>query len=426
MSMMKNNFEADLLRSPGLTADLCIKCNICTIACPVMEVSTQFLGPKAVGPQAERFRHPRHPIPDASVSLCSGCGTCSRVCPHGVAIAEMNAQAKARLVEQQGAPLRDHIIARPQMLGQWARPFASLANRLVTSKPIRWTMHHGLGIHRDAPLPRFEGKTLRQRQRQRLVSKPPADSNDVASVAYFHGCSTNHYEADLGELVIKVLEKLDCQVLLPPQVCCGLPLQSNGLFKAARRYAVKNRESLQPFVESGIPIVGSSTSCTLQLKHEYRAVLGMRDRAFDDLADATRDVFEWIIEQRWDVLHRARLEPVPGLVLYHPPCQLRSHWMGTPALQVLRLIPDLDIRLSHAECCGIAGTYGVKREKYQIAQDVGATLFDQIVQLQPDIVLTDSETCRWWLSANSGVQCLHPIELLARSMGITNTTRSAD
>jgi glycerol-3-phosphate dehydrogenase subunit C len=417
--MLNNSIQNTPPQTPGLTADQCIKCNICTVACPVMAVSDEFLGPKAVGPQAERFRHPRLSMPDASVSLCSGCGTCSRVCPHGVAIAEMNTQAKARLVEQHGAPLRDQFIARPQMLGQLAQPFASLINQLLESNLFRWSLDRVLGIHQDAPLPSFSGKTFRQRQRQRLLTKPPGDLGNELWVAYFHGCRTNHYEPFLGEIAVRVLEQLGCHVVIPPQVCCGLPLQSNGLFKAARRYAIKNLNSLQPFISEGIPIVGTSSSCTLQLKHEIRAVLGLNGRGFDELAFATRDIFEWIIESRWKQLNNVEFKSVRARVVYHAPCQLKSHWMGIPALQVLRLIPDLEIHLSRSECCGVAGTYGVKHEKYHIAYEVGEDLYNQVEELQPDMILTDSETCRWWLSQNTGVIAQHPLEILARSMGIT-------
>src|SRR5512141_2665006 len=41
------------------SADLCIKCNICTSHCPVTNVTDLFPGPKFVGPQAQRFRNPK-------------------------------------------------------------------------------------------------------------------------------------------------------------------------------------------------------------------------------------------------------------------------------------------------------------------------------------------------------------------------------
>ncbi|MEO8393919.1 MAG: 4Fe-4S binding protein, partial [Chloroflexota bacterium] len=46
----------DQYEQVDFTADLCIKCNICTSACPVAPVTELFPGPKTVGPQAQRFR----------------------------------------------------------------------------------------------------------------------------------------------------------------------------------------------------------------------------------------------------------------------------------------------------------------------------------------------------------------------------------
>src|SRR5258706_13508890 len=40
----------------GLSADECLKCNVCNTVCPVSRVTDLFPGPKYVGPQAQRFR----------------------------------------------------------------------------------------------------------------------------------------------------------------------------------------------------------------------------------------------------------------------------------------------------------------------------------------------------------------------------------
>ena len=77
-----------------------------------------FPGPKYVGPQAERYRVADEPSVDASVDYCSGCGICTQVCPQGVKIAEINAQARNKLKQQKGVPLRDRIITRPTWLGR--------------------------------------------------------------------------------------------------------------------------------------------------------------------------------------------------------------------------------------------------------------------------------------------------------------------
>ena len=80
---------------------------------------------------------------------------------------------------------------------------------------------------------------------------------------------------------------------------------------------------------------------------------------------------------------------------YHAPCQQQGHFMGKPAMDLLTLVPGLDLREMNACCCGIAGTYGLKREKYDIAMKVGADLFGQVDASGARLVACDSETCRW-------------------------------
>lgn len=403
----------------GLTADMCVKCNICTAACPVAAVTDLFPGPKAVGPQEERFRHPRLPSDDRSVGWCSGCGVCSRVCPHGVDVTEINVRAKAALARRQGIPLRDQLISRPALLGRLGVALAPAANAMLRSPIVRRVMQSMLGISREGPLPAFSRRSFRRGQSDRIASRPPGlTAGNLLDVAYFHGCSTDYYEPWIGDMAIAILERLDCRVILPPQGCCGLPLQSNGLFETARRYARSNIESLAPFAAANMPIVGTSTSCTLAIKHEYRAILDFEGEHVERVAMAVFDFFEFLILRRTAHLENLDLRPVPQRVLYHPPCQLRGHGIGSPAMEVLRMIPELEVIHSEAECCGIAGTYGLKREKAAVAHDVGRTLFDQVEEIHPDLIVCDSETCRWWIQRYTGVTSLHPLQLLARAMSI--------
>ena len=65
-------------------------------------------------------------------------------------------------------------------------------------------------------------------------------------------------------------------------------------------------------------------------------------------------------------------------VPYHAPCQQRGHGIGTPALDLMALVPGLTATQVDATCCGVAGTYGLKREKYDIAMAVGRPLFEQV------------------------------------------------
>ena len=105
-------------------------------------------------------------------------------------------------------------------------------------------------------------------------------------------------------------------------------------------------------------------------------------------------------------------------IFYHGPCQLRNHGMGQPAVQLLKLIPDISISISESECCGIGGTFGYEKNNNKISNEISKTLLNQIKKEKPDIILCDSETCRWNIEKFSGIKTIHPIQLLSKSLKI--------
>ena len=114
------------------------------------------------------------------------------------------------------------------------------------------------------------------------------------------------------------------------------------------------------------------------------------------------------------------LQPLPMTVTYHAPCQQQGHGVGKPALELMALIPELRVIENEATCCGVAGTYGIKREKYDIAMKVGSGLFAQIQDARPDVAVCDSETCRWHIEGATGVSSVHPIEVLHHAAGLSD------
>ena len=416
--VIDNSSNIGGLLPPEFSLDQCIKCNICTTACPVSAVTDLFPGPKYEGPQAGRFRMPEQPPLDRSVDYCSGCRICDMVCPTGVRIAEINARARAAIVDHGNIPirlrLRNNLLARSELLGKVAHPISTLANSALSLKPARWFAEFALGIHQSAPLPSFSNQLFITWFRNH-----PKPSHTTRKVVYFHGCSTQYYEPRVGRAAIQVLEANGFEVIVPPQNCCGLPLISNGEFGPARKYYKNNIESLVKYAHQGIPIVGTSTSCTLTLKEEAPDVLDMHDADSDLVADNTYDFNEFLLLLYNEGSLNLKLNPIPLTLGYHIPCQYRAHRIGKPGLQIMNLIPELNIIDSRAACCGIAGTYGYKKEKYKISMDVGQSLFNFILSemAESPFVVCDSETCRWQITHATGKPAIHPVELLAKSYG---------
>ena len=49
---------------------------------------------------------------------------------------------------------------------------------------------------------------------------------------------------------------------------------------------------------------------------------------------------------------------------------------------------------TQSQCCGIAGTYGFKKENYETSQGIGSSLFAEIEKAKVDVVATDCETMK--------------------------------
>jgi glycerol-3-phosphate dehydrogenase subunit C len=447
MSIAELVAEASL-EQVGYSSDECLKCNVCNTVCPVMRVTDRFPGPKYVGPQASRFREgraipiqvpgwPKMLSPDVTVDYCSSCGWCTAACPAGVKIAEMNSQARARMRARRRFPIvRDWGLSQTDLVGGVGVLFSPLGNWALANRPIRRLMQLFVGVHHKAPFPKFSRRTYQTLWKRRLkkrglpmafAAKHPDTKvlpGPDKAVVYFHGCAVNYYEPHVANAAIAILERNGFQVIVPPQSCCGLPLITNGLYSDARGKANKNLPSLAEYARAGYKIVGTSTSCTHTLKAEYREMLDMYDDDTAVVAKATYDICEFLLELhdegRLDTNFGRLEEDLP----YHAPCQLRAHGIGLPAMDLFALVPGLRARDMDHDCCGVAGTYGMKKEKYDIAMSVGRPLFERVKASGASEAACDSETCRWQIETATSVRTKHPVEILQAAYAAGDRERS--
>jgi glycerol-3-phosphate dehydrogenase subunit C len=197
-----------------------------------------------------------------------------------------------------------------------------------------------MGIARHAPLPTWSTTgTFRDWLNRTAGQRLRSDKK----VVYFHGCATMYYEPFIGQAAVLVLEHNGYEVIVPEQNCCGLPMLSNGEFPAAERYHNGNVPKLAGFARAGYPIVGTSTSCTLTLKEEAPELLDLQTEGVLALKDATWDIFEFLRELQEAGELRIDFRPLEMKLPYHAPCQFRAHRVGKPALEIMALIPGLDI-----------------------------------------------------------------------------------
>src|SRR4029077_12475166 len=123
--------------------------------------------------------------------------------------------------------------------------------------------------------PRF-ARTPFSRWFERRASRNPQG----AEVLLFPDTFNKFFEPDVAIAATGVLERAGFHVTLPPRdVCCGRPLYDQGMLDRARIRMLDVFETLAPYAERGVTIVGLEPSCILPFRDELPALLPRLSRA---------------------------------------------------------------------------------------------------------------------------------------------------
>ena len=119
----------------------------------------------------------------------------------------------------------------------------------------------------------------------------------------------------------------------------------------------------------------------MTLVEEYQGILNLPGAA--EMAEHIFDIFQFLLHfHDQGKLNREFIE-IKETYYYHAPCHLRAMGIGLPAIDLLSLIPGLKILELPEACCGLAGTYGMKKENFAVAEEVGQELFQAVRRGKP-------------------------------------------
>lgn len=404
-----NNFES------------CIKCTICTVYCPVTAVNPDYPGPKQAGPDGERYRLKKPYFYDEALKYCLNCKRCEVACPNNVKIGDIIQAARIRYAE--GKPsLRDTMLADTDMMGTLATTVAPIVNFSLGLRPVKLLMDKTLKIDAHRQFPKYASQrfvTWFRRhawRRQELFDK---------SVTYFHGCYVNYNYPQLGKDLVKVLNALGYGVrLLDKEKCCGVAKIANRCIDKATRDAETNLASIRLATGRGDEVIATSSTCCFTMRDEYPHLLHLDNSDVrDSISLATRFIFRLIDEGKAKIAFR---DDYRKKIAYHVPCHMEKLGWTIFSTSLLKMIPGVEFIGLIPHCCGIAGTYGFKKEYYDYSQEIGAPLFDDILKSGCDFVACDCETCKWQIEMSTGVEVLNPVSVLAQAIDEEATRRLND
>ncbi|SFT05519.1 anaerobic glycerol-3-phosphate dehydrogenase subunit C [Halostagnicola kamekurae] len=393
-------------------ADDCYKCTTCDVSCPVAEVDEEFPGPKFQGPEQWRLKRKEDVDIDDSITSCSNCMRCDSACPSNVPLSQMHNEARGEYVDEQMAVfsreyIRNRILSNYRTSARVASKVPHLSNFMMNFSPVRWLMEKTLGVTKEREFPKFASETFQEWWQNRSGADV---QNADKQIAYFHGCYSNYNTPEVAKAMVRVFERFDYEVLVPPQQCSGTPMFANGMLSDARRHAVTNVEELAAAIDDGADIIASCTSCSLSLRQEYPELFDI-DR-INDVADNTFEAIEYlrIHEDLTGVLSDAELDGQS--LAYHGPCHARNQGLHRQAIELFRDVDGVHVEDVGDSCSGISGTYGWKAEKYETSMKIGEEMFEHMEHAKGETGLTECPTCAMQMEHGTGYEIWHPLQLI--------------
>lgn len=401
-----------LLPTRDTTFDQCIKCTVCTVYCPVAKANPEYPGPKQCGPDGERLRIKSPDFYDDVLKHCTNCKRCETACPSGVRIGDIIAVARGDHGKKSISPklVRDYVLSHTDLFGSIATPVAPIVNKVTESSVVKKIMHKTIGVHDHKSLPKYSHGTFRRW----FKKSAPEQSHFGRQVSYFHGCYVNYNHPQLGKDFVALMNAMNIGVrLLDKEKCCGVPLIANGFHGKAKKNAQFNVKNLEKAVEEQSELIlSTSSTCSFTLQDEYPHVLGVDNTK---VAKKIQFITRFLLKEFMSG-NMPKMKPLNKRIVYHTPCHLERSGGAIFTIELLRMIPGLDVVVLDSECCGLAGTYGFKEENYQTSMKIGKGLFENINNSNADYAITDCETCKWQIEENTNLECIHPISLIAEAI----------
>ncbi len=346
---------------------------------------------------------------DASVKqaldLCLACKGCKRECPVNVDMATYKAEFLSHHYEGRPRPLGAYAFG---LVFWWARAASlapGLANLVTRTPGLRGLLMAAAGMAPERRLPTFAPRTFKSwfRRRGTRVAEGP-------EAILWPDTFNNHFHPETAAAAVEVLEGAGFRVTVPePFLCCGRPLYDFGMLDLARHRLRRILDVLRPRIRAGTPIVGLEPSCVSVFRDELLELFP-HDPDAKRLAEQALTLAELLARETPPDYAPPRLR---RKAIVHGHCHHRAI-MHMDAEERLLSRVGLDFRILDSGCCGMAGSFGYEKDKYDVSIGAGErVLLPAVRSADPDtLVIADGFSCRQQIADATGRRALHLAEML--------------
>jgi FAD/FMN-containing dehydrogenase/Fe-S oxidoreductase len=332
-----------------------------------------------------------------ALDLCLACKGCRTECPVNVDMATYKAEFMSHYYQGRLRPLPGYAMGLIPWWARLASAAPSFANALTQTPGLSHLMKLTAGLAPKRPIPPFAPVPFTRWFRSR-----PSGSGSRGTVLLWPDTFNNYFHPAIAAAGAVALERFGYRVVIPAQaLCCGRPLYDYGMLRLAKRFLRRTLRGLREPIRAGIPLVGLEPSCVAVFRDELTNL-------FPDDADAKR-----LSGQSFTLAEFLQREDVDLPSLTHQALVQRhchhASVMGFDADRTILEAIGLDLEVLDSGCCGLAGSFGFERDKYDVAQAAGERVLFPAVRSAPDgsLVLADGFSCREQIHHGTGRRAVH-------------------
>ncbi|MCK5884604.1 MAG: FAD-binding protein [Bacteriovoracaceae bacterium] len=341
-------------------------------------------------------------------SYCINCKRCEHDCPSGVRGGDLMAEIKALA----GPDFYETILCNMEKGMRVATYFPRTSNFLSSLAISRFFMEKFFGLDARRTPPKFAVKSFRKQKKKYKESRGKSEYK----VALFMDSFVELMEGQVAEAFVAILHHNDIEVVVPNQKGSAIVNMNYGDIKTVSKNARLNSRYLGPYVDNGYTIVCPEPSAALMLKDEYAMVA--EGNYQQKVAKSTMDAMSFLYKLHREGKLKTDFTAMKVKVGYHAPCHLKMIGKSEHALEVMDLIPELRVELIDQGCCGIAGTFGMKKSSMDTSLKIAEGLFSKLSNDSIEIGATECSTCNAQMAYGSGKKILHPLVIIAKSYGL--------
>jgi FAD/FMN-containing dehydrogenase/Fe-S oxidoreductase len=346
---------------------------------------------------------------EEALDLCLGCKACKSDCPVNVDMATYKAEFRAH---HYAGRLRARAAYSMGLIREWSRLAAlapSLANAALHAPALARFAKWAGGIAPQREIPRYARQTFRDWWRRR----PPRRGGE--RVMLWPDTFNNYFRPQTAIAAAELLESWGYAVVVPETpLCCGRPLYDWGMLHRAKGLWTRAMDSLAAEIRRGTPLIGLEPACVSAFRDELPALFPDDERA-DRLSGQTFLLGEFIDRHCGE----KRLPRLSASALVQVHCHHHAVLDSASEQRVLDRT-GLDYEIMKSGCCGMAGSFGFERAKYDVSMTAAErVLLPAIRSAHPEtLVVANGFSCREQIEQATGRETLHLAELLVRSLPV--------